>query len=416
MMLKKLITLMYKDLLLVIKDKAGVGFLFVMPIALVFIMTLLQKNAYDTLHNSTFKVVVLNNDNDSLGRQIVRQLKESGIFDVSEIREPGMNPEELVAKGKYKIGITIPDSITYFVRQAIKHKIEVAFNEEDAEDAINVRMPDIEICFDPVIRASYLMMVKSMLKEFNSGFRTKILLNELKDRIPFVESDITLDNIISFKEKYASTGKTKIIPTSVQHNVPAWILFAMFFIVISLAGNMVKEREDGSFARLRFMPVTYSAYISSKVLVYLFVCLIQFILMLIVGIYIMPLLDFPPLQTGGNLLSLFTIGLASAMAAVGFGIFTGTFMRTYQQAAAFGALSVVILSAIGGIWIPVFMMPRSMQIVSNLSPLNWGIEGFYNVLVRNLPLYDSLNELILLVSFFLIMLVSSVLFFRLTRK
>jgi ABC-2 type transport system permease protein len=282
----------------------------------------------------------------------------------------------------------------------------------EQDEISHSHLSEIEIYIDPVVRASYLMMVKSMLREFNSEFRTKILLRELNQRIPFIESDITLDNIIDFKEKYASTGKSGITPNSVQHNVPAWMLFAMFFIVISLAGNMVKEREDGSFARLRFMPVPYSVYISSKVLVYIFVCLIQFILMLIVGVYIMPLIGFPALQIGNNFVSLFIIGLASALSAVGFGVFTGTFTRSYQQAATFGSLSVVILAAIGGIWVPVFMMPPAMQVVSGISPLNWGIEGFYNVLVRNLPLSDSLNEIFLLVSFFVLMMTASIVMYK----
>ncbi len=37
-----------------------------------------------------------------------------------------------------------------------------------------------------------------------------------------------------------------VISNSVQHNVPAWSIFAMFFIVIPIAGNMIREREDGS--------------------------------------------------------------------------------------------------------------------------------------------------------------------------
>ncbi len=415
-MIKKLITLIYKDLLLVIKDKAGVGFLFVMPVSLVFIMTLLQQNAYKTLHNSSFKLAILNNDQDSLGNMIVRNLKESGIFDVTEISEPGISPEKQVAKGYYKIGIVIPDSTTYYTRQSIENKISAAFNDLEEDEKSPSRMSEIEIYIDPVVRASYLMMVKSMLREFNSEFRTKILLRELNQRIPFIESDITLDNIIDFKEKYASTGKLGITPNSVQHNVPAWMLFAMFFIVISLAGNMVKEREDGSFARLRFMPVPYSVYISSKVIVYVFVCLVQFILMLIVGVYIMPLIGFPALQIGGNFISLFIIGLASALAAVGFGVFTGTFTRSYQQAATFGSLSVVILAAIGGIWVPVFMMPRAMQVVSSISPLNWGIEGFYNVLVRGLPVSESLNEIFLLVSFFIFTMIVSIMIYKYRTK
>ena len=414
-MFKKLKILFYKDALLVLKDKAGLGYLFIMPVVLVFIMTSLQDTAYKTLHSRNIKLIILNNDHDSLGNTIVRELQKSGLFDIMDIPDSGnvnMSPEELVVRGEFKIGIIIPDSLTFYTKQAVERSISIAF-DEGGEMSNSIRhTTEIGIFFDPVIRGSYKMIVKSMLSEFNSAFATKILLLEINDRIPFKKSDIKFDNLISFNEKYASSGKSDITPNSVQHNIPAWMLFAMFFIVLSLGGNMVKEREDGSFARLRFMPVPYHLYISAKVLVYLLVCLVQFVLMILVGVYIMPLVDFPALQIGGNYLSLFIIGLASAMAAVGFGILTGTFTNSFQQAATFGSLSVVILAAIGGIWVPVFMMPRFMQIISNISPLNWGIEGFYNVLVRNLPLYESLNEIILLVSFFILTMLASIVIFR----
>lgn len=46
---------------------------------------------------------------------------------------------------------------------------------------------------------------------------------------------------------------------------------------------------------------------------------------------------------------------------IGFGIAIGTVAKTQEQSAPFGATAVVILAAIGGVWVPVFMMPRVMQ-------------------------------------------------------
>ena len=414
-MLRKFFVLLYKDSLLVIKDKTGMGFLFIMPVTLVFIMTVLQENAYKTLDNSSLKLVVLNSDKDSLGNDIVVQLKTSGVFDVYELegdKKDSTSVEQLVAKGKYKAGIIIPDSITLYMRLLIKQKLSEAFDGKDNKTGTNAfNMPEVEIFFDPVIRASYMIMIKSMLREFNSNFKTKLLLKELNKSIPFMESEIKINNVIRFKERYASTGTYSVIPNTVQHNVPAWMLFAMFFIVISLAGNMVKEREDGSFARLQFMPMSYWLYILSKVTVYIFVCMVQFVLMLSVGVFLMPLIGFPALQTGDSILSLFLMALVSSMAATGFGIFTGTITRSYQQAATFGSLSIIILSAIGGIWVPVFMMPKGMQVISKVSPLNWGIEGFYNILVRGLPLHDSIGDMFLLTMFFIVTMAASVLIY-----
>ncbi|MBK6284876.1 MAG: hypothetical protein IPF54_21570 [Draconibacterium sp.] len=56
-----------------------------------------------------------------------------------------------------------------------------------------------------------------------------------------------------------------------RHNVPAHDTFCHVFIVMSLAGNMIEEREDGSFTRLSFMPFPMYLYLFAKVITYLIV-------------------------------------------------------------------------------------------------------------------------------------------------
>ena len=62
---------------------------------------------------------------------------------------------------------------------------------------------------------------------------------------------------------------------------------------------------------------------------------------------------------------------------------------------------MVILAAIGGVWVPVFAMPRFMQVISNLSPMNWGLNAFYDVFLRNVGFLELVPEISLLFLFFL---------------
>ncbi|HRD37130.1 MAG TPA: ABC transporter permease, partial [Bacteroidia bacterium] len=94
-----------------------------------------------------------------------------------------------------------------------------------------------------------------------------------------------------------TNNESTLVPNSVQHNVPAWTMFAMFFICIPLSGNIIREREDGSAFRLLTMPGSYVFVLAGKITLYLIVSLIQFALMLSVGLYILPLMGLPTLQT-----------------------------------------------------------------------------------------------------------------------
>jgi ABC-2 type transport system permease protein len=185
----------------------------------------------------------------------------------------------------------------------------------------------------------------------------------------------------------------------VQHNVPAWTLFAMFFIVIPFASSMIKEREDGSLARLLTMPCSYASILLSKIIVYLVVCFLQFALIMIMGVYLFPIIGLPPLVIGDQFFSLSVMAIAASMAAIGYGIAVGTIARTHQQAAIFASISVVILAAIGGVWVPVFIMPPLFRTISSVSPLNWGMNGFYDILVRNAELSQVIHYALWLLLF-----------------
>jgi ABC-2 type transport system permease protein len=173
----------------------------------------------------------------------------------------------------------------------------------------------------------------------------------------------------------------------------------MFFIVIPFAGAMIREREDGSLARLLTMPCSYSTILFSKIIVYLLVCYLQFASIILMGIWLFPLLGLPALTVTGMMPVLTILALSAALAAIGYGIAVGTLAHTHQQASIFAAISVVILAAIGGIWVPVFIMPPFLRHLSSLSPLNWGLNGFYDILLRNAGVGEVIPNCIRLLVF-----------------
>ena len=53
----KLFSLIYKDFLLLIRDKAGLVFLFVMPLVLVLVMTGMQEGAFENATKNSISVI-----------------------------------------------------------------------------------------------------------------------------------------------------------------------------------------------------------------------------------------------------------------------------------------------------------------------------------------------------------------------
>jgi len=205
-------------------------------------------------------------------------------------------------------------------------------------------------------------------------------------------------------------------PNVTQHNVPAWTLFAIFFIVVPLSINIVKEKSLGTHIRLLTSPMPYSVQIIGKTITYLIISLLQFTMILCVAKLVFPLIDLPGFKTDGILFSIYGLTIFASLAAIGLGLLIGTIAKTQEQSAPFGATLVVILAAIGGVWIPVFAMSDFMQHFAKISPMNWALDGYYSLILRNQSFLQIVPNIILLTLFYIITLFAAIYYDKFRRE
>ena len=407
----KLLATVKKEILLLLRDKVGLSVLFLMPVALILVMTLVQDSAFKTINEKGIPIVFVNDDNDSLGILIKQGLLNNELCFLSDSIDGKPASSELarkaVSEGKFLIGIIIPKGATAAIRKNVSALVSETLNGEDSLPTLQDSV-EITILIDPVAKKSFLNAVTSNLREFISEVKTKIMFQTFSEQIAEVIPDkknapkksYEKSQIIRYKEVYASTASEQIVPNAVQHNVPAWTIFAMFFIAIPLSGSILKEKTEGSVFRLHTMPTPFLLLVNGKIIVYVLVCLIQFLLMLAVGQYLLPTMGLPALVLGNSMLGIFILTLATSFAATGFGVMVGTLATTEHQAAIMGSLSILLLSALGGIWVPSYVMPEVMRNISAFSPLNWSLEGFYKLFLRGGGVADILIDAVKLMTFF----------------
>ena len=110
--MRTILNLIYKDYLVIIRDRGGLAMLFIMPLALVVIMTSIQDNTFRAINESGIHLVIRNDDTDSLGMAIEREIHRSNFFIVHrEIDNKVPNDKEIreaVASGRFQIGMIIP--------------------------------------------------------------------------------------------------------------------------------------------------------------------------------------------------------------------------------------------------------------------------------------------------------------------
>jgi len=416
----RLLSSIYKEFLVLIRDRAGLAILFLMPLVLILIMTLIQDATFKSVKDANISMILVNNDRDSLGEAIRKGLIESDFFEIVEefdgVKITEEMAKEAVAQGKFKIGIVIPERATEAIRGNVNALINKSFKTFDipgVKKRTKKSTVNIIIYIDPATSYSFKNSVMSSLKEFTSQLEIKMFFKNfslaLAEMFPDQKAvEFESFETIKYQEIYASTTNSEILPNSVQHNVPAWTMFAMFFIVLPLAGNIIKERDEGSAFRLKTMPGSYVTVMFSKIFIFLVVSFLQFLLMLMVGLYILPAMGLPQLEIGPHKIALALLAISSGLAATGLGVAIGTIATTHEQSSTFGAVLIIIFAALGGIWVPIYVMPHTMRIFSQFSPLNWGLSGFYDIFLRNGNLLTVLPEMMKLLFFFAVMLMIAI--------
>ncbi|WJS95831.1 ABC transporter permease [Flavobacterium johnsoniae] len=402
-----------KEFLLLKRDLGGLIILFIMPLVLVITVTLIQDSTFKAVTDSKIQILIVDNDKGSVAKTVFENLEKSNLFTVvTKIDNKPVTEEiakENVYKGKFQLAIVIPQNLSSDLQTKVDQNVEKIVSNLGLTDSTATSEPqriikekEVKLYFDPAVQMSFKNAVMSSIDKMISQIETKSIYSTFQKQLGEETIDFEQKNFISFKEIIPKINNKEIRPNSTQHNVPAWTLFAIFFIVIPLSINIVKEKSQGTFVRLRTNPVSNLVVIIGKTITYSIICMIQFYMMVAVAVFLFPSIGLPSLNIEGHLLMMSVVALFSGFAAIGFGILLGTVASTQEQSAPFGATSVIILAAVGGVWVPVFAMPKIMQIIAKSSPMNWALEAFYDVLLRSVSFLEIIPEISLLFLFFII--------------
>lgn len=400
-----------KEFKLLFRDIGGLITLFAMPIILVLVVTSIQDSTYQSISASKIPVLWIDHDQDSISLKVKKELEASQSFSLITTANNKAITEaaakELVFKGKYQMAIVIPKNLTSDLNIKVRQNVDGILDEMGMSTSIyepvEVEKKEIRMYFDPATQVAFKNGIKSNIDKMVAQLESDAIYKTFETQLGGNSSASFNDTFISFKEIVPQEKNTDVVPNSVQHNVPAWTLFAIFFIMVPLSINIVKEKNQGTYLRLISSPTSNSVLYLGKIITYLVICLLQFYTILIIAKVVFPYMSLPELNLSIAKIALMSVlTLTAGLAAIGMGILLGIVSKTQEQSAPFGATFVVILAAVGGVWIPVFAMSPTMQIASKTSPMNWALNGYYDIMLRNGSLIDIIPEMILLTLFFVV--------------
>jgi ABC-2 type transport system permease protein len=382
------LALIKKELLALSRDIHGMGALFIMPMVFIVVMSMALKDVY-TLPTTSLSYAVLDQDQGKAASKLL----EIWATDHGAAQPLPDNWRDEVRAGRLKYVLLIESGFSQAVDEP---------NKETTAQAHLLTEPGLD---NGVFETNRMRLVAIV---------TQLRTTALLARLPGKFDTGALNKALPVAAERLTTGPR---PTAVQQNVPAWLVFGMFFVVASIAGLFVEERACGALARLRSMGVMPWQLIVSKIAPYLLVNGVQAALMLAVGIWLMPLIGGEGLSLlGVNWWALLLMLFAISLAAVNLALAVACLVNTHAQAATLGPILNVLMAALGGVMVPLFVMPTVMQKIAAYSPMNWGLEGLLDVLLRSGDIASILPEVGRLLGFATLMLMLALAFMLFRRR
>jgi ABC-2 type transport system permease protein len=415
----KLKATIIKDIRILLRDKVGISLMFIMPIILVVVVTSIQNSTFQLVNKSKLSIIINNSDTGQASKQLIKAIDKIGMFKASQVS--GDKTEQQIAEAMHQhdamLGIIIPSNFSAKVAAKSKSVAGKALKSFGLEGDPVKNVGDVDpltVYYNPILQDNIRLSVQGALRSALQLVESRETLRSLyfsinEKQLPESLENEMLNNKTAINEIPVSKDGTRTTPNATQHNVPAWTIFAMFFIIMSLGGSVVREKVSGSFIRLKTLPTNYLVGLLSKQITYLLVTMLQAAVIFSMGIWLFPFLGLPALNLPSDILALIIVTIVCGWCAVSYAMCVGVFAQTQEQANGFGAVSIVILASIGGLMVPSFAMQGFFKSAANLSPMHWCLQAYYTLFLEGGKLKDVINNIIpLLIITLLLQLVTFV--------
>lgn len=400
-----MIKLFLKDLKLFFKDRKSVLLTFLLPIILITLFAFAFGGIGGGSSDANpIKLLIVDLDKTSTSGKIIAELDS---FETLNLLKMDLEKaKSQVSKGNYPAALVLHKGYEEASNNGDDLPIELLYDQ--------AREMEVGL-LQPVLISTFMKSAgkKSVTKNIEGYFA-----DNFPDLDPSISQDIISDangegeNDAAFNMDF-DLSMTSIVGVKKETNlgliqaVAGTAILMLLFSVAGLGASILEEKESGTLNRLLYSPMNPNTILFGKMLSTFVLALLQLVIMFLFSWLILGLDLFV------NIPALICMIIATAFAVSSFGVFLAAIAKSRQQAQGFSTLIILVMSAIGGSMVPLFIMPPIMKKIAVFSVNYWGIQGFYDIFWRNLPFVEILPRVGVLL---IIGVVMSLISLRLFRK
>jgi len=164
-------------------------------------------------------------------------------------------------------------------------------------------------------------------------------------------------------------------PKYVDFLIPGLIGFSILVSpMFSMVNISAEYKKNKLFKQLSLTPLTKFEWLASKVLFYILLSVISFLLMVAVGVFVFG----AHITLTVWLVPFFILG---PMLFCSLGMLVGTVTKNVETASVLGNIITFPMMFLSGTFFPISLMPQYLQSIAHVLPLFYIVEGLNNVMV-----------------------------------
>jgi ABC-2 type transport system permease protein len=390
--------LIRKDLLLFIHDHRSVILTFLLPVILITLFAFAYGSigAYNG-RSEPVSLLVTDLDKTTLSTDIIHKI--DSVEDIRTVITDSLKSRELVIRGAYACALIIHRGFQDSLASGTIAPVELVYD----------RSREMEIS---ILQQN---LITILMTETNKRVIKKNIEKYLNELFPDDDNEIS-ENI--FRNAIRNEGNKQEIkwtPIVGMKNdtrlgliqaVAGTAIMMLLFSVAGVGTSLLEEKENGTINRLLYSPLKSSTILYGKMLFAFLISILQLTVMFVFAWLILNM------DMRVNIPALILMITATSFAVSSLGIFLAAVAKTRRQAQNLSTVIILVMSAIGGSMIPLFIMPSILQKIALVSVNYWGIQGFYDIFWRELPLADILPKILVLICSGIVLTLTSILLFK----
>lgn len=374
--MRRALYLTQAELLHVIRDRATLAQVLVVPMVQILILT---NAATFEIRDTRMSVVDL--DRTTISRGLVNRFAASGHFDIAGTTPSLDAADEALLRGEITLALVIP--------------------RDFEADLVRTRRADVELVINAE-KGAAAGIVQSYATTILAGYSAELARLRLSD---FGAAGSAARVAPAIDVRHRSRYNVTL---DYQHYMLPGLLVALVTMIGTLltAQNIAREKELGTLEQLNVTPITRGQFIAGKLLPFWIVGLVELALGLVLGVVVFGV----PVR--GSVVLLFGVAGLYLLVALGIGLWISTIVDTQQQALFVVFFIINIYMLMSGLFTPIDSMAPWAQTFAELNPVRHFVAISRAILIKGAGLADIARPLAFLAAFAAVVLTSAVLQYK----